>query len=194
MHTIEPYYKWRDLYAAEHDERSPFYGREYNEFSFTQKVYNYFIHPQWDDFGSSTLYAKILFVDYSSQFAIIECIGEWNDCLHNDIMFMMRNIVEPLMECDIKYFALACENVLNFHASDDCYYEEWREEVAHYGGWISFVNTLKHVQEEMQHVGLQFHINVGPDFNDVHWRGRKPQHLFEELERRINSSIPQLGY
>ena len=31
MHTIEPYWNWRNLYAAELDEQSPFYGREYSE-------------------------------------------------------------------------------------------------------------------------------------------------------------------
>lgn len=194
MHTIEPYYKWRDLYSAENDEKSPFYGREYSEFSFTQKVYNYFIHPQWDDFGSQTLYAKIIFADYSAQFAIIELIGEWNDCLHNDIMFLVRNVIEPLLDNNIKYFALACENVLNFHGSDDCYYEEWREEIADFNGWISFINLLTHVQDEMQDVGLQFHVNLGAHMNDIHWRGKKPQHLFEEIERRVNSSVRQLGY
>lgn len=194
MHTIEPYYKWRDLYSAESDERSPFYGRDYSEFSFSQKVYNYYIHPQWDEFGSNTLYCKIIFVDYSTQYAVIELIGEWNDCLHNDIMFLMRNVVETLLANDIKYFIITCENVLNFHGSDDCYYEEWREEISNYGGWISFINLFSHVQDEMQNVGIQFHANLGPELNDVHWRGRKPQHLFDEIEKRIHSSIKQLGY
>lgn len=194
MHTIEPYYKWRDIYSAETDEKSPFYGREYNEFSFTKKVYNYFIHPQWDEFGSNTLYSKIIFVDYSLQYAVIELIGEWNDCLHNDIMFFKRNVIEPLMKNDIKFFVITCENVMNFHGSDDCYYEEWQDEVNDEGGWISFINIFTHVQEEMQNVGLQFYVNLGPDLNDVHWRGRKPQHLFEEIEKRMNSSIKQLGY
>jgi hypothetical protein len=125
---------------------------------------------------------------------VIELIGEWNDCLHNDIMFFKRNIIEPLMNNDIKYFIIACENVLNFHGSDDCYYEEWTEEVNDERGWISFINIFTHVQEEMQNVGLQFHVNLGPALNDVHWRGRKPQHLFEEIERRMNSTVRQLGY
>ncbi len=194
MHTIEPYYKWRDLYSAENDDRSPFYGREYDEFTFTKKVYNYFIHPQWDDFGSNTLYAKIIYVDYSMHYAVIELIGEWNDCLHNDIMFFMRNVIEPMMSNDIKFFILACENVMNFHGSDDCYYEEWSEEVSGEGGWISFINIFDHVKQEMESVNLQFHANLGPDLNDVHWRGRKPNHLFEEVERRMNNSVRQLGY
>ena len=162
MHTIEPYYKWRDIYSAETDEKSPFYGREYNEFSFTKKVYNYFIHPQWDEFGSNTLYSKIIFVDYSLQYAVIELIGEWNDCLHNNIMFFKRNVIEPLMKNDIKFFVITCENVMNFHGSDDCYYEEWQDEVNDEGGWISFINIFTHVQEEMQNVGLQFYVNLGP--------------------------------
>ena len=194
MHTIEPYYKWRDIYSAESDERSPFYGREYDEFSFSQKIYNYYIHPQWDDFGSSTLYAKILYVDYSTKFAVIELIGEWNDCLHNDIMFFKREVIEPLIENGIEYYAVACENVLNFHGSDDCYYEEWQEEVSSYGGWISFINLFKHVEDEMHDVGIQFHVNIGPHLNEIHWRGRKPQHLFDEIELRMNSSVRQLGY
>ncbi len=58
MQDIEPYDNWHYLYTSEEDERSPFYGREYSEFVFTQTVYNYYIHPQWDEFGSSTLYLK----------------------------------------------------------------------------------------------------------------------------------------
>ena len=78
MHDIEPYFKWRDWYTAEEDTRSPFYGREYSEFEFTHAVYNYLIHPQWDEFGSKTLYLKILYADYDEHFAIIEMLGEWN--------------------------------------------------------------------------------------------------------------------
>ena len=38
MHTLEPYWKWRDYYTAEEDEKSPFYGREYSEFEFSDKI------------------------------------------------------------------------------------------------------------------------------------------------------------
>ena len=62
MHNIEPFFNWRHLYSAEEDPKSPFYGRTYSEFEFTQVIYNYYIHPQWDDFGSRTLYLKILFI------------------------------------------------------------------------------------------------------------------------------------
>jgi hypothetical protein len=55
MHDIEPYYHWRDRYVAAEDKESPFYGRQYSEFEFSQQIYNYYIHPQWDDFGSPKL-------------------------------------------------------------------------------------------------------------------------------------------
>ena len=74
MHDIEPYYHWRHLYTAEADPRSIFFGRTYSEFEFSQTVYNYYIHPQWDEFGSKTLYLKILYTDYDAKFAIIEFI------------------------------------------------------------------------------------------------------------------------
>ena len=72
MQHIEPYYKWRDYYVAAEDKKSPFYKRQYSEFYYTHTIYNYYIHPQWDEFGSTTLYLKMLFVDYEQQLAIIE--------------------------------------------------------------------------------------------------------------------------
>ena len=89
MQDIEPFFNWRELYIASEDERSPFYEREYSEFVYTNTIYNFYIHPQWDEFGSNTLYMKVLFADYEQHFAVIEFIGEWNDCLHNDIMFFL---------------------------------------------------------------------------------------------------------
>ena len=50
------------------------------------------LQNQWDDFGSSTLYIKILFADYDGGFAIIELIGEWNDAINNDIMLLKRDM------------------------------------------------------------------------------------------------------
>ncbi len=58
MHDIEPYYNWRHIYVASEDPQSPFYGREYSEFEFENTIYNYMLHPQWDNIGSETLYIK----------------------------------------------------------------------------------------------------------------------------------------
>lgn len=102
MQNIEPYDNWRYLYTSEDDERSPFYGREYSEFVFSQTVYNYYIHPQWDEFGSSTLYIKVLMADYSTGYAIIEMLGEWNDAIENDIMTLKRDVIDLLLREGIK--------------------------------------------------------------------------------------------
>jgi len=192
MHDIEPYYKWRELYVAADDENSPLYGSTYNEFQFTKKIYNYFIHPQWDDMGSQTLYLKILFVDYAEQYAIIELIGEWNDCIHNDISILKRKIADKLENQEIYRFIILCDNVLNFHASDDSYYEEWREDVSCEGGWISFVNLQEHVLSEMLQVNLNYYVNLGDNFNDIPWRSYNPKTLLAHIEVRIAKSIKQL--
>jgi hypothetical protein len=135
MHLVEPHFGWRGYYSAEEDTQSPFYGRIYSEFEFTNKIYNYVIHPQWDEIGSETLFIKILFTDYQDGYSIIELIGEWNDAIENDIMTLKRDIIELLIHEGINKFILIGENVLNFHSSDDSYYEEWIDDIE--DGWVA---------------------------------------------------------
>jgi hypothetical protein len=187
MQDIEPYYNWRHFYIASEDEQSPFYGREYSEFEYTNAIYNYLIHPQWDDIDSPTLYIKILFVDYDQGFAIIELIGEWNDAINNDIMLLKRDIIERIMEHGVNKFILIGENVLNFHASDDCYYQEWFEEVE--DGWIAFLNFRKHVLDEFQRANIDYYILSGGKLNDIGWRTSSPQQLFEKVEHFVQKRI-----
>ena len=194
MHNIEPHFRWRDLYVASEDVRSPFYGRKYSEFDYTHRLYNFYLHPQWDAFGSSTLYGKILFADYTEGYALIELIGEWNDTLYNDIMFLKRNVVDPLERQGIAKFVFFCENVLNFHASpDDDYYAEWSEEVHDEGGWIAIINTRQHVEEEMQEARLQHYIHFGDDYNDINWHPQKPQVVFQIIDAMVNGRIRRLA-
>lgn len=180
MHHIEPHYSWRSFYIAEEDERSPFYGREYSEFEFTHAIYNYLIHPQWDEIGSSTLFIKILFADYETGFCIIEMIGEWNDCLHNDIMYLKRNIIEPLIGQGLDKYILIGENVLNFHSSDDCYYQEWFDDLEE--GWIVAVNFREFVIKEFEQANIDYYIAFGKDFNDINWRKFNPLQLCTLVE------------
>ncbi|MEM6699041.1 MAG: hypothetical protein AAF599_11630 [Bacteroidota bacterium] len=194
MHDIEPHYHWRDEYIAAEDERSPFFGRQYSEFQYSQKVYNYFIHPQWDSFGSNTLYTKILYADYDEGYAILELIGEWNDCIHNDVMYLKREVADQMIEEGITKFVLLCENVLNFHGSDDCYYEEWYDDVKEEGGWICILNTLEHVKIEMQDTRIQHYVNMGAQFNDVNWRPHKPKVIYKLVDKMINGQVRQLTY
>jgi hypothetical protein len=192
MHDLAPYHRWRDFYTAEEDEFSPFYGCEYSEFEYSKKVYNYYIHPQWDDFGSATLYLKVLFVDYEEGFAIIELIGEWNDTIYNDIMFLKRNVIDPMIKKDIFRFMLICENVLNFHGSDDSYYEEWWDDIKEDGGWIVFLNTHRHVVEEMSRTRLQIYANFGPEYNDINWRTQKPERVAEAIQALVEGRIKRV--
>ncbi len=185
MHDIEPHFAWRDKYEAEKDEKSPFYGRTYDEFTFSTKIYNYFIHPQWDDLGSNTLYGKLIYANYDNGFAMIELIGEWNDCLFNDIMFLKQNIIDTLMRQGIHKFAIVGENVLNFHASDDCYYEEWWDEVIDQDGWIVGLNFRDHVLDEMNHINLSYYINYNGEFNNFVWRSYKPEHVYQMLDSMV---------
>ncbi len=187
MHDIEPYYNWRHLYTAEDDDRSPFYEREYSEFEFTNQVYNYLLHPQWDEFGSTTLFIKILFVDYDEGFAVIEMIGEWNDCINNDIMFLKRDIAERMIGMGVNKFILIGENVLNFHASDDCYYEEWFEELE--DGWIALLNFRGHVLEEFQKQNIDYYFVLGGKLNAFNWRTLSPLQLYEAVKSLVQKRI-----
>lgn len=187
MHDIEPHFNWLHLYSACEDSRSPFFEREYSEFVFEHSVYNYLIHPQWDDFGSQTLYLKILFVDYEDRFAIIEMLGEWNDALYNDIMVLKREVIEMLEDEGINKFILIGENVLNFHASDDSYYEEWFQEVEE--GWIAMVNFRDHVIEEFRRAHIDYYLNFGGELDHVTWRKLAPRQLFSMVESIIGRRL-----
>lgn len=186
MHNIEPYFNWRHIYAAEEDKKSPFYGRAYSEFEYTQTVYNYFIHPQWDEFGSKTLYLKVLYADYAEGFAIIELIGEWNDAIENDIMTLKRDVIDDMLYKHISKFILVTENVLNFHSGDKDYYEEWFEETTDRGGWIIALNMPEQTQYDFKRNKLNYFIELMsmPD-----WRIYKPEHLFLKFDEEITKRI-----
>ena len=179
MQEIEPYFNWLHSYVSEEDERSPFYGIEYNQFEFTNTIYNYYIHPQWDEFGSHTLYLKILMADYEVNYAIIEMIGEWNDAIENDIMRLKREVIDPLIKNGITKFILITENVLNFHSSDDCYYEEWFEDIGEANGWIISLNMPEATQHDFLKARINHYINL---MDYTQWRTLKPELLFQRLD------------
>lgn len=182
MHEIEPFFNWRHLYTAEEDENSPFYGREYSEFEFSNTVYNYYIHPQWDDFGSRTLYVKELFADYEYNYVILEMLGEWNDAVENDIMQLKREVIDPMIEKGIFKFILITENVLNYHSSEDDYYEEWYNDIQDEGGWIVAVNMPQQTQYDFH----QSHIDRYLRFMEVDsWRTFQPAHFFQMVDNQM---------
>lgn len=189
MHDIEPYYNWDNLYRAADDARSPFFGQEYSELYFSDSIYDHVVHPQWDHFGSATLRMKILYADYDDGYAIIELLGEWNDCIGNDIMFMKRDIVEDLMYEGITKFILIGENVLNAYCSDDSYYEEWFDEVNEEDGWICLLNFRQHVIEEFIANNIDSYFLMGGSVNDLEWRTYRPLQLFQKVEQLVEKRL-----
>lgn len=187
MHDIEPFYNWRHIYVSEEDERSPFYGRQYSEFEFTQSVYNYYIHPQWDEFGSRTLYLKVLLADYNERYAVIEMIGEWNDAIENDIMTLKRDVIDAFIDEGINKFILIAENVLNFHSGDKDYYQEWFDQSEEEHGWVVVLNMPEGTQYDFRKAKLNFYLEL-MDLPD--WRVYKPFHLFRKIDNELTTRLP----
>lgn len=187
MHEIEPFYNWRHLYSAEEDEHSPFYGRTYSEFEYSQTVYNYYIHPQWDEFGSRTLYMKLIYADYDQNFVIIELIGEWNDAIEDDIMTLKREIIDRMLAEKVTKFILIAENVLNFHSGDRDYYQEWYEEVSDRDGWVVCLNMPEQTQYDFLKKKLNYYIAL---MEIVNWRAFKPEDLFTMINEAQIRRLP----
>jgi hypothetical protein len=104
MQGIEPYHRWENFYNCYKDSNSPFYGHSHDPFLCRNTIYNHYIHPAWDEIGSNTLYMKLLYADYDKGAAIIELMGEWNDCLYNDIMHSLKKTVSQNLFLSAKTF------------------------------------------------------------------------------------------
>jgi hypothetical protein len=186
MHTLEPYYNWQHIYVSEHDSRSPFFGKEYSEFAFSQTIYNYYIHPQWDDFGSRTLYCKVLLSDYEEGYAVIELLGEWNDAVENDIMVFKRAVLEHFQNESIRKFILIAENVLNFHSDGTDYYEELSAELQEINGWALCLNMPQQSEIEFKQAGNHHFMEL---FNIPEWRSYRPFHLLNKVESLLGARL-----
>lgn len=186
MHELEPFYNWQHIYVSEEDERSPFYGVEHSQFEYVDTVYNFYIHPQWNYFGSRTLYLKVLMADYEEGYAVLEMLGEWNDAVENDIMTLKREVLENFMDEGIKKFILIAENVLNFHSSDKEYYEELYEELSDVDGWIVCLNMPEQTQYDFKKAKLQQYIEL---MEIPNWRAYKPYHLFKKIDGELSARL-----
>jgi hypothetical protein len=186
MQDLEPFYRWRDMYVSEEDERSPFFGVDHSQFQYSTTVYNYFIHPQWDDMGSRTLFIKVLYADYKKHFVILELIGEWNDAIENDIMTLRREVTDHFFAEGITKFILIAENVLNFHSSEADYYEEWFENVTDEEGWIMMLNMPESSQYDFKKTKLHYYIEL-KEMAD--WRRYQPEALFKKIDDEIKKRL-----
>lgn len=183
MHTLEPFSGWLKYYDSSADDQSPFFEKEYNLDLYSDTIYGYYIDPAWDGFGSETLYLKTLYADYDQRFAILELLGEWNDAINNDIMTLKRGFLELLVQEGIHKFILLGGSIMNFHGSDDSYYEEWHQELEE--GWIALVDAPEFVCDEMRKYHLDVYISMGDSFQIENWRTLHPQRLFQLVEAAV---------
>ncbi len=190
MHEIEPFYRWEKYYRAIDDEHSPFFRCYPNYQAYTNDIYGYYIHPDWQYIGSETLYVKLIYSEYNVGVAILEMMGEWNDTLHNDIMFLKRQVIDKLVKKGVNKFILIGENVFNFHGSDDSYYEEWFEDVE--DGWVAAVNFRDFITEEWKKYNIDWYINFGGNLDTVNWRTLKPQVFAARIQDLITKRIELL--
>ncbi len=196
MHEIEPYSNWLNYYNPSNDKRSPFYGKSYNYEQYSDTIYGYYIDPAWDFMGSETLYIKILYTDYHTGFTIIEFLGEWNDAINNDIMHLKRNILDELLAAGVNKYILLGENILNFHGSDDSYYEEWFDDIEdfeqnniHNPGWIAAVSFPDFIQDELKKYHVDHYINMGGTLQISNWRTLHPQTFFSIVDNLIRRRL-----
>jgi len=75
------------------------------------------------------------------------------------------------------------ENVMNFHFSDESYYQEWYEDIE--GGWIIGINFRRHVIDEFRKCLINHYVLFNLPENEINWRKHDPLHLFEIIEEMI---------
>lgn len=131
---------------------------------------------------------KILYANYLEGYVVIEFIGEWNDAVNNDIMWLRREVTDLLMSEGIDKFILIGENVLNFHSDDNSYYEDWFGEMEE--GWIAMINFRDHVLQEFSSVQADYYLNYGGELDEMVWRSLSPALLFEKVSGILQRRLP----
>ena len=111
----------------------------------------------------------------------MEFLGEWNDLIYNDIMYLYRNVIEELIEKGIQKFILIGENVHAFHADDDSYYEEWVDQLE--DGWIVGLQFLDHNMDEIQNARIDYYISFENNLELDNWRTYDPNKLFAHIDQ-----------
>jgi hypothetical protein len=102
-------------------------------------------------------------------------------------MYLYRNVIEILVEQNIKYFILIGENVLEFHADTNDYYEEWFDNIG--DGWIVGLNFRDHVLKEFADANIDYFIAFGGRFAEIVWRKYLPEQLFDIVNNLITKRL-----
>ena len=102
-------------------------------------------------------------------------------------MHLKRNVIDLFVSEGINKFILLGENILNFHGSDDCYYEEWFEEIE--DGWIAGVNFRDHIIFEWGKFHLDYYINFGGNLELDSWRTMPPELFYQWVNLAITKRL-----
>ena len=185
MHELVPHSGWRKYYISSDDPHSPFYADQgAPDNGYYHRMYDFVIHPEWDFIGCETLFVKLIYVDYSQGYAVVELLGEWNDAINNDIMEFKRSLIDSLLDQEINKFLLICDNLLNFHGYQDDYYEEWSQEVT--DGWIVLLNVRDQIEQELINTRLSNHLWFGKRFILTSWRAQDPLALCQNIDYGVS--------
>jgi hypothetical protein len=120
-------------------------------------------------------------------FAVIELFGEWNDTLHNDIMYLKTNVIDTLLLSGIDKYILIAENVFQFHGGDTDYYEEWFDEIE--DGWIVLLNAPDFILSEMKKYQIDYYLNVGGTLQISDWRTAHPKNLVKLVNQLMQRRL-----
>ena len=102
-------------------------------------------------------------------------------------------VIDVMQAEGINQFILIGENVLNFHFSDDCYYEEWFDEVTEEDGWIALLNFREHVVADMQSIDLDSYFVLGGELSELAWRTLSPAHLYQRINDCVSNRFGFIG-
>ena len=116
---------------------------------------------------------------------VFELPGGHIDYAEDIVVGLKREVIEVMMNHGIYKFILIGENVLNFHTSDDSYYEEWFEDVNDADGWIALMNFRSHVLDDMKDANVDSYFVLGGQLNDIRWRTMNPDQLYESVTRYV---------
>ena len=116
-------------------------------------------------------------------------VARWEIVRGTFFICMVVCLLEAMQMNGITKFILIGENVLNFHVSDDCYYEEWFEDVQDQGGWVAMINFRDHIIDEMRKARLSNYLLMGERLNDLNWRAVKPFHMHHLVEGRLMQAL-----
>jgi hypothetical protein len=97
-------------------------------------------------------------------------------------MQLKRSIIDPLIDKGIYKFILISENVMNFHSSDDAYYEEWYDDIKDEGGWIAAIDMPQQTQYDFTRSHIDKYVKL---FEHPNWRTFQPQHLFHLIDNQM---------